>query len=530
MAERPQHEKDAPTSDNDLGKMRKPTMVVGLKTYMARHKINAPTLVMMFKFSLPPTIAIAIYERKEVAAHFSTLGFIPAIIAVLGMAILPRSKFIQTMFFSVVGVCFGTAIALLQFYCSTQARKHTMKGPMKIKMGPSPGARIVGYNSSACVVSAIWLFANIYVISALRGARPQLQFPVIIYCIHTIIAGVYAPSFPDMHTSIKFIERLFEAFLLGLGIATVVALFLPPVNARIAWFGQSRALIQTIQAALKSQASCFRSLESEASLVGEKASPASLSKEMMSDDHEEHRQNSGEVAAKQTKKVLNVLAEMAGKLQEELPFAKQEVAWGHLDASDISEFNKNVTKVIIPLLGLANSGGILRRILRRQGGEENSIELTDNDSLNEDTKSRWCETIQFLSEPVQATLQANVEGLQHVLCVLKLAKPLAEQKGATQNHKDVEAGPSLSTPGEKGFSVELMHRLSNNRSTRKAIIDRMRHGQGFSTEDSDFAHGEKMPAGECQSSNLTDGDDVRRLGQTEMIQTLLYVSLYFILA
>lgn len=99
-----------------------------------------------------------------------------------------------------VGVCIGASITLLTIYCSVQARAHTTHALQSTSGGPSPGAQVAGYNSSAATVSALWLFANIYFVNwyvkllillsiiaykviSLRASRAQLQFPAIVYSI-----------------------------------------------------------------------------------------------------------------------------------------------------------------------------------------------------------------------------------------------------------------------------------------------------------------------------------------------------------
>ena len=106
------------------------------------------TLTMMFKGAIAPTIALAIYQATSVAKIYSTLGYLVAIMSVLSMPIMPRSKFvslgsqflfcplvhltnfapsrfIQNLFLDLIGICIGSCIALLTIYCSVQARKHT---------------------------------------------------------------------------------------------------------------------------------------------------------------------------------------------------------------------------------------------------------------------------------------------------------------------------------------------------------------------------------------------------------------------
>lgn len=55
------------------------------------------TVITMFKASLPPTIAIAFYQSHAVAGVYETLGYLVAITSVLGMCIMPRGMFVQTM-------------------------------------------------------------------------------------------------------------------------------------------------------------------------------------------------------------------------------------------------------------------------------------------------------------------------------------------------------------------------------------------------------------------------------------------------
>ena len=72
--------------------------------------LNPGMLVMMVKGALPPTISLAIYQSTAVAELYSTIGYLVAIMSVLSFAILPRSKYIQTTLFNIIGVCIGGAI------------------------------------------------------------------------------------------------------------------------------------------------------------------------------------------------------------------------------------------------------------------------------------------------------------------------------------------------------------------------------------------------------------------------------------
>ncbi|KAF6222410.1 hypothetical protein HO133_001496 [Letharia lupina] len=223
--------------------------------------LNPGMLMMMIKGALPPTISLAVYQSTDFAQVYSTLGYLVAIMSVLSFAILPRSKYIQTMLFNIIGLCIGAAVALLEIYCSVQARAHTTPSVKATGNGPSPGTAVSNYNSSASAVSAIWLFFNIYLVNTLRASRPQLQFPVIIYSIFANVASVYAPTFPTMVAGIAFAKRLLEAFLTGFAIATGVSLFIFPVSVRMTFFKQSAGFIAAVQSTLKAQISYLQTLE-----------------------------------------------------------------------------------------------------------------------------------------------------------------------------------------------------------------------------------------------------------------------------
>ena len=166
------------------------------------------------------------------------------------------------MLMNVVGICIGSAIALLQCYCVTQARLHTTpKITSTNQNAPAAGARVTGYNSSASAVSAIWLIANIYFVNTLRATRPQLQLPVIMYSIFAMVSSTYAPAFPDMVASIAFVKRLLEAFLLGFGVAFGVSMVIFPKTCRGIFFLQTHGMIKVIQGILATQKAYIISLE-----------------------------------------------------------------------------------------------------------------------------------------------------------------------------------------------------------------------------------------------------------------------------
>lgn len=74
-------------TNDDANDSKKPNK---LKQLWTKAGLDASTLILMLKGSLPPTIAIAMYQSPAVAAEFTTLGYLVAIAATLGMCELRK--------------------------------------------------------------------------------------------------------------------------------------------------------------------------------------------------------------------------------------------------------------------------------------------------------------------------------------------------------------------------------------------------------------------------------------------------------
>lgn len=84
-----------------------------LKALWAKTGLDLPTVLMMVKGSLPPTIAISMYQSTAMQKQYGTLGYLVAIMSILGFCIMPRGKFLQTMSLNILSVCLAAAINLL---------------------------------------------------------------------------------------------------------------------------------------------------------------------------------------------------------------------------------------------------------------------------------------------------------------------------------------------------------------------------------------------------------------------------------
>ena len=421
------------------------------KPFLARRAwdalgLDVGIILTMIKGALPPAIAISLYQWDAFAAHFSTIGYLVAIMSILSFATMPRAKFIQTMTLNIFGICVGAAVALLEIYCAVQARANTAPPqPMPTGGAPSPGAQVAGYNSSASAVCAIWLFFNIYVVNLMRASRPQLQFPVILYSIFTNVASTYAPQFSTMTQGIAFVERLLEAFLAGFGIAVIVSFAVFPTTSRRTVFKKAAGYIDALRAALKAQAAFLQSLEDKdnfgtpeiAGLNNRRENPAKRL-------HHEKPPTKPRLNPQATalKAAVGALGELHGTINVEIAFAKTEIALGKLDATDISQLVRLLRSVMVPIVGMSSVADIFDRVADRRGWREASgetaEELEASKKKNDEEKSEWSDIMKSLYGPFEALTKAVDEGLQHALFVLELSKrPKSERASPASKHKAV---------------------------------------------------------------------------------------------
>ena len=73
-----------------------------LKWVWGKLGFNPMVIMFMVKGSLPPTIAISIYQRYSVAVNYLNLGYVMIVISILTVPMLPRGKFLLNLLVSLV--------------------------------------------------------------------------------------------------------------------------------------------------------------------------------------------------------------------------------------------------------------------------------------------------------------------------------------------------------------------------------------------------------------------------------------------
>lgn len=445
-SEVPEHEEVAGDNEQQEKKSSK------IKQLWTKTGLDVPTILIMIKAAIPPTIATAMYQATPVAKQYGTLGYLVSIMSILGFCIMPRAKFLQTMLLNLIAVCIGAAVALLSIYCSVQARLHTTP----------PGAPLAGYNSSASAVSAIWLFFQVYLVNTLKSARPQFTFPAIIYAIFALVASTYGPNFPTMAAGKAFARTLLLAFLTGFGLATGVSLVILPTSTRLVIFKEITGYMQGIRGVLKAQNAYLKGMQQEDMFLGPK-------KEASSDDTDSDKTKETQQKNKKEKKktpdlmplgtqaaaykaAVSGLVQLHGKLFADLPFAKREIAFGKLSASDIKQITKLLRDVLLPLIGLSSIMDIFERVAKSQGwdkldeasGQDANVRAREQIAVKE-----WQTIMQALEKPFQDISRVMDEGIEHTLLRLELIKPpKAKQDDVEKNVADI-------APGHEAFAERL---------------------------------------------------------------------------
>lgn len=496
--------------------------------------LNVGMLMMMVKGALPPAISLAAYQGTSFADTFSTLGYLVAIMSVLSFAILPRSKFIQTMLLNVIAICFGAAILLLALYCSVQARAHTTPVRPPSSNGPSPGASVVPYNSSASAVCAIWLFFNIYSVNTLRASRPQLQFPVIAYSIFVNVGLTYGPSFPTMAAGISFAKRLLEAFLTGFAIAAAVSLFIFPVTVRMGFLKQAAGFIRAVQNTLHAQNSYLQTLEKKDMF----RKPQGVKDEPTNGKSEKgHRaKNHGAILTPEHERLnaaIGALGEVYGKMYADKPFVKREVAFDKLNGSDIDELFKQFQGLLLPLTGMGSAADIFQRIAEKWGWTEPASTLSNVESAekqsSDQNKSQWNEIMITLHEPLEALTEIMHDGLEHTLLTLELVKaPKSKERKEAANsngsQRDVEAEAGVVKPGDRGYAAHIAKRVDEFYDQRESVLNVFCRQKGIKMESNPFRNlHQTIPPLQTESQSPSEDPETHERNKRQLY-LILYVS------
>lgn len=420
------------------------------------------------------------YQSDAVSSEFTTLGYLVAIISVLGFSIMPRAKFIQMMILDILAVCVAISIALLMMFCAVKARRHTES---------SYYTALGDYNSSASAVCGVWLFFQTFMVHSLRAKFPQFQFPVIIYSIIAVVTSVNGPQFTSMTAAINFATRFLKVCLTGLALTTGTSLFIFPLSNRTVVFKEMAGYIGALRGALKAHSAYFETLERE-DMFGRAETY---------DETIEKMSNKGKVyspEAQSIRSAVQKITDLHGKLHGDLTFAKREFALGELGADDLQMTFRQLRKLMIPIVGISFVVDIFQRLSELNKWND-PIDPTGTELPTDEVRQRvvqeWNDIMRAVHDPFASMVQTIDEGLEHVSYTMKLSKP--PNKAARTNtvnsdepnkDGDIEASAVNTSPGEKGFAAHLKRHLSEFRVAKKIALRTWAEEKGLKLPDDFF--------------------------------------------
>lgn len=443
----------------DAASKSKKTAVTKAKDLWAKTGITLPVFKLMIKGALGPTIVIAAYQSDAWANQYSTLGYLIGVMTQLSVVIAPRAKFLQTMLVQVLLTCLAAAVMLLAAFCAVHAREGSAGAD--ITGTAARGAQTVTYNSSASAVAGIWLFVEIYGISAFRAHFPQYTIPCVMFAIFANVSMTYAPQFSTMGQAETFCLSLLQAFLTGFAVASGVSLLIFPVTSRELLFNDMRSFISSIRDCLGANMDYLNSLEESDMFAAQRTNTAG-----------EKPWKSPQASTFSAK--MNALSAVHTKTAADLTFAKREVALGKLGPDDLQQIFKLLREVTVPMVGLSSLSDIFERVSQESGWDRSRsfAAATLADAANETEKMRiesmneWHELIRMLKDPFASLTEVIDEALQHVLLTLQLTK--GDKKSGGKG--DQESAGDRPKPGDDGFSDYIDRRAEEFLNSKKTLL------------------------------------------------------------
>ncbi|KZF26963.1 hypothetical protein L228DRAFT_258315 [Xylona heveae TC161] len=419
-----------------------------MRTYWAKIGLDWLTFQMMIKGALPPTISLAIYQSSSVPPIYTTVGYLISIASMIGMALLPRAKFIQAMIMAVLCICVACSANLLGAYCAVKARQHTEPQ--------------VGYNASASAVATLWLFFLLFLINALKARFDQLRFASMAFSLYTSVSMTYATQFENMAAARTYNRKLLEGFMTGFAIATGVSLFVFPISVRTIWLKQATGFLGLSRGLLKAEGKYIHSLGSK-DMYG-KGAPRDESPE--SDAEHKHIEHESEVDPKQRPEaqalrgLVTGLAGLFGKMSADLEFAKREAAFGKLDAKDFQDILQHLRAILIPSIGFTSVIDIFDKVAEGRGWKSTSVQdpsggfsaqIEGHLDTKNNSRNEWHQFMKSFREPFQTMTQAMDGGLEHAMITLELLPKPKKAHGNGQANEDVEAKGGVLEPGDRNY-------------------------------------------------------------------------------
>ncbi|PWY93874.1 hypothetical protein BO94DRAFT_612428 [Aspergillus sclerotioniger CBS 115572] len=464
----------APPRGSGKSKMARLLSVFNPLTWRQRLDLDAQSFLIMLKGALPPTIVIAIYQSSAIADITSTIGYLSALISVLSQALTPRAKFMRIIFFDLLSTCVSASLCCLAVFCAVWAREHNI---------PADASESVrdGFSSDACAVSAVWLIFMIWIANTIRAWRPmELQDPMVAFSIFPCVTITRGGTFTTLSEGLSFISRLLKGFMLGFAIATGVSLLILPITSRGHVFDDIKAYVAQIDTVLQSQIGFVKGTSEVWT-----GSPGLLERSRTARSMRDMGNNpSSDLESKQKRLTASItkLNALHGKLQSDLLYSTDEIAWGKLSADDLTRVGNLLRSILLPLSGMAMLPEVLDMIVKNEGTRHNNLGSRDNDEEESVKQSELQKFAQTLHDRLAESSQLVTVGLHYVLLAFELVKRKTLEKQYL-GHSDEEAAGELLTPLQPNFALQFEREMRKYFSHRKDLTKSLASLEAFSVSE-----------------------------------------------
>lgn len=336
----------------------------------------------------------------------------------------------------------------------------------------------------------------------------ELQDPMVAFSIFSSVTITRGGTFVTLAEGLAFVTRLLKGFMIGFAIASGVSLFILPITSRGNVFHDIKGYVAQIDAVLQAQSSFVEDTSDVFTgvrgLPGRSRTGRSV-REVEGDAGPDVEGKQKHLTASITK--LNALH---GKLQSDLFYSKDEIAWGKLSADDLNKINSLLRSLLLPLSGMAMLPEILDMIAKNEGTLKNSRELSKENEDEALKRSEVQKVIETLQERLADSTQLTITGLQYVLLVFELVKrkQLEKQYGVC----DEESAAGELNPLQPDFAARFEDKMRQYFAHRKELQRTLAPLEPFSTS-------EKGPDPE-------HGDDSRALATDSDVRREFFISVY----
>ena len=292
----------------------------------------------------------------------------------------------------------------------------------------------------------------------------ELQDPMVAFSIFASVTITRGGMFTSVPEGLEFVARLLKGFMIGFAIATAVSLFIFPITSRGNVFHDIRDYIATIEDMLPSQISI------ECDTITRLLTENGLPPQPQTSQTALGTQSESESATEKTLQAsMAKLNRLHSKLHADLPYSRDEIAWGKLTADDLSVITYQIRTLLLPLSGMSLVPELLSKT-RRKGGPH---------STSKENGAPTQSSIQTAVEK-HATRLADASdlvctGLRHFLLALELIPPklFDRREGCPGgvDARDEEARGAALSPQQPDFRVRFELALHEFYSRRKQLAE-----------------------------------------------------------